>query len=296
VYAACMNNDLSTEQNRNRPDYRRNRVVVMGILNVTPDSFSDGGRFLNVDAAVAHGAAMVAQGADIIDVGGESTRPGRLATVSVKEELTRVIPVIKRLKAEVNPFISIDTFKPEVAAEAVRAGAGMINDVSMLRYGNELAEIAAEFGVELLIMHSRQTPTNMQNSIKYDNVVADVARELDEAANRAVEVGVPKKNIWLDPGIGFAKTAAHNLELMAGLREIVNLGYRVLVGPSRKSFIDAFAGASVNNRIGGTAAAIAVSVLNGAVGIRVHDVDLMKQAALIAHAIASVNCEEKKHA
>ena len=261
---------------------KKSAPLVMGVLNVTPDSFSDGGEFYSKDRAIEHALKMVEFGADIIDVGGESTRP-RSESVTEKEELDRVIPVIERLKRECDCPISVDTTKPVVAKEAVRAGAGMINDISMLRYGIELARVAAEHDVELVLMHSRKSPKDMQEEIKYDDVVADVARELIQGVERAVQAGCKKEKIWLDPGIGFAKTAEQSIELLARLDEIVALGYPVLVGPSRKSFIGAFTEAEVGDRLGGTAAAVAISIVKGARAVRVHDVAIMRQAALIAY-------------
>ncbi|MBN2714496.1 MAG: dihydropteroate synthase [Deltaproteobacteria bacterium] len=253
---------------------------IMGILNVTPDSFSDGGRFLSVDAAVEHGISMVDAGADIIDVGGESTRPGSVF-VPESEELDRVIPVIEGIRQRSSITVSIDTSKPAVAKAAVLAGATIINDVSMLRTGTELAQIAATHDATLILMHSRGTPEDMQRHTDYRDVVAEVRNELLGAVNRAVRCGVDAERIWLDPGIGFAKTAEQSLVLIASLRVFSNTGYPVLVGPSRKSFISAFDQSDVDNRLGGTAAAVAVSVFNGASVVRVHDIRIMKQAAMI---------------
>ncbi|MDD5309675.1 MAG: dihydropteroate synthase [Deltaproteobacteria bacterium] len=259
--------------------------LVMGIVNVTPDSFSDGGRFLDPHAAIAHGLALSSEGADILDVGGESTRPGS-APVSAQEELARVLPVIRALAGRCHAVISVDTTKPEVAREAAKVGAKIINDVSMLRDGPALAEVAAETGAELVLMHSRGTPADMQDDIRYGDVVEDVARELLEAAGRAEAAGVDASRVWIDPGLGFAKTVEHNLELLARLPELAALGYRVLVGPSRKSFIGALTGAPVNDRLGGSAAAVALAVMGGAAAVRVHDVAIMRQAAIVAHAVA----------
>jgi len=257
----------------------------MGILNVTPDSFSDGGEYFTPGLAVERGVELAGQGADIVDVGGESTRPGSPG-VSESEELERVVPVIRALAEQTEALISVDTTKAAVASAAVDAGAGMINDVSTLRNeGEALVELAARTGVELLIMHSRKSPADMQEGISYDDVAADVCAELAAAAARAEQGGVDRERIWLDPGIGFAKTPAHNLELLARMNELVALGYPVLVGPSRKSFIGAVTGAPVDDRLGGTAAAVTAAVLGGARAVRVHDVPMMRQAALIAHGI-----------
>jgi dihydropteroate synthase len=270
-----------------KAQFAEDRPAVMGILNVTPDSFSDGGRFADADAAVACALQMAADGADIVDVGGESTRPGS-APVGAETEIARTVPVIRALAARTDAVLSIDTTKPEVAEAAVAAGARMINDVSGLRHGDALARIAARSGAHLVLMHSRGTPADMQKDpahLEYSDVVADVAAELSRSADRAIAAGVRRDRIWIDPGIGFAKTPEQNYALLARLGEIAALGYPVLVGPSRKAFIGAATGAPVGDRLGGTAAAVALSVLNGARGVRVHDVAAMRQAALVAHAV-----------
>lgn len=257
----------------------------MGILNVTPDSFSDGGRFLGPDDAVAHGLRLVREGAAIIDVGGESTRPGS-AGVSEDEEKRRVLPVIERLSELTDAVISVDTVKPGVAREALRAGARMLNDVSNLRGGTGLAEAAAEAGATLVLMHSRGTPADMQRRTSYGDVVADVIAELRGSVETAVRAGVEPGDIWLDPGIGFAKNVEQNLELLKHVDRLVDLGYPVLVGPSRKSFIGQLTGAGVSERLGGTMAAVTVAILKGARAVRVHDVAAARQSVLVAHAIA----------
>lgn len=261
------------------------RPLIMGVLNITPDSFSDGGRFLDRDRAVERALEMVEAGADIVDVGGESTRPGSEG-VSLEQELERVVPVIGEIASRTQVRISVDTTRARVAAEAISAGAGMVNDVSMLRGDEGLAAEVAGAGADLVIMHSRKTPRDMQEEIRYGDVVNDVRDELMAAVERAVGGGVGKDRIWIDPGIGFAKTAAQNLELMARLEELVALSFPVLVGPSRKSFIGAYTDAPVDRREGGTAAAVALSVANGARAVRVHDVAVMRQAAIIAHEIS----------
>ena len=261
------------------------RPVIMGVLNVTPDSFSDGGRFLEPAAALDHALRLQHEGADIVDIGGESTRPGS-RPISEEEELARVIPVVRALAGRSKIPISIDTTKPRVAREAVAAGAGMINDVSCSRNGDALARIAADSGVDLVIMHSRKSPADMQREPAYEDLLGEVAGELLAAAERARRAGVRAERIWLDPGIGFAKTAEQNVELIGRTRELAGLGYPLLVGPSRKSFIGAFTGAAADDRLGGTAAAVAAAVLGGARAIRVHDVAVMRQAAIVAHEIA----------
>lgn len=260
--------------------------LVMGILNVTPDSFSDGGVYYDTERAVQRGLEMVAEGADILDVGGESTRPGSEG-VSVSEECRRVLPVIEALAARTDSLISVDTVKPEVARAAVEAGAHMLNDVSTLRNGVALAELAAEHNTYLVLMHSRGTPETMQQLTDYDDVVSDVISELSTSVDKAMACGVARDRIWLDPGIGFAKTADQNLALIERLEELTALGFPVLVGPSRKSFIGKICSAEIDDRLGGTAAAVTVSIMKGASAVRVHDVSVMKQATQIARAIIS---------
>jgi dihydropteroate synthase len=284
VYADFVESELPTD-----------RPLVMGIINVTPDSFSDGGRFMDTQKAIEYGLAMSDEGADIIDVGGESTRPGS-KSISEEEEISRVIPVISALAGKTAAVVSVDTTKSVVAQQAVDVGAGMINDVSTLRGGKELASIAAKVDAKLLIMHSRKLPRNMQEEISYGDVVVEVVKELEEAVDIAREAGVPRDSIWLDPGIGFAKTPEHNLQLLGRLREIVDLGYPVVVGPSRKSFIFDLTGAPVDRRIGGTAAAVTASIMNGARAVRVHDVATMKQVVTIAHGIARGSMSGGSHA
>ena len=262
-------------------DKKHRTPLVMGILNVTPDSFSDGGRYLSQTAAMDRVNAMVAAGADIIDVGGESTRPGS-DRVSQDEELQRVVPIIEEIRKSYSVTISVDTTRPVVAAAAIQAGATIINDVSMLRDGFELAEVAARHNATLILMHSRKTPKDMQSHIEYTDVISEVRDELLKAVSKAMHCGVNTDNIWLDPGIGFAKTAAHNLSLLARLGVLSDCGYPVLVGPSRKSFIGTYTGADTDNRLGGTAAAVAIAVFNGAAAVRVHDIEIMKQAAIIS--------------
>lgn len=258
--------------------------IIMGVLNVTPDSFSDGGMYVHLETAVERGLEMREQGADIIDVGGESSRPGS-SRVEVDEEIRRVIPVIEQLASH-DIFVSVDTTKPEVAKRALDAGARMINDISMLRADLSLATLAAAYDAYLVIMHSKKTPKDMQQHTSYDNVVTEVANELKKAAERAMAQGVQPNKIWIDPGIGFAKTAVQNIELLAMLGALTQQPFPVLVGPSRKSFIGAFTDAPENDRIGGTAAAVALSIYHGAKAIRVHDIKVMRQAAIISYEAA----------
>jgi dihydropteroate synthase len=257
---------------------------MVGVLNVTPDSFSDGGRFLDPEAAVEHALRLAAEGADVIDVGGESTRPGA-PEVPVEEELRRVISVLERLVAIRFPVpISIDTSKAEVARAALSAGAAMVNDVRALA-GTDLARVVAEAGVPVVLMHMRGTPRDMREHAAYRDVVAEVRSELREAMERAVRAGVREDRILLDPGIGFAKTSEQSIEVLARLPELAELGRPLLVGPSRKSFIGAITGAPPGERLAGTLAAVAAAVLGGATFIRVHDVAAARQAARVAAAL-----------
>jgi dihydropteroate synthase len=268
------------------------RTLVMGVLNVTPDSFSDGGLFSNVDAAVAHAVAMEAAGADIIDVGGESTRPGSLS-VSAETELQRVLPVIEKLRGKIRIPISVDTSKSEVAEAAAGAGAEIVNDVTALRNDPRVAEVARRRKLGLILMHMRGKPRTMQKTPFAREVLRDVAKGLRRVVLVARRAGVAKSQIVLDPGIGFGKSFEQNCELLARLPELARLGYPLLVGTSRKSFIgkalersELRAGAGAD-RIWGTAATVAASILQGAHIVRVHDVAEMAQVARVSDALAS---------
>jgi dihydropteroate synthase len=255
----------------------------MGIVNVTPDSFSDGGEFLDADAAIAHGRELARQGADILDIGGESTRPGAKA-VSAGDELLRVQPVIEGLGPAGTP-ISIDTSKAVVAEAALDAGATMVNDVTALRSDPELADVCAETGCEVVLMHMLGDPRTMQENPTYDDVVDDVKAFLAERIEFAVSQGIEEERIWVDPGIGFGKTAEHNLELHRRLGELSELGRPIAFGSSRKSFIGKLTGAEIDQRIGGTIASNVIAYANGARMLRVHDVGPVRQALTIAEAI-----------
>jgi dihydropteroate synthase len=253
----------------------------MGIVNVTPDSFSDGGLFLDADAAIAHGRELHAEGADILDVGGESTRPGA-EPVAPDEEIRRVVPVIEAL-AQDGARVSIDTVKAEVARRALAAGATIVNDVSAFRFDPELAGVTAQAGAGCVLMHMLGEPRTMQDDPRYDEVVSDVKAFLEERLAFAVGEGVPEEHIWLDPGIGFGKTLDHNLELIARLDEIVAIGRPVVFGASRKSFLGKLTGRLVDERLAGTIAANIIAYERGARVFRVHDVpanvDALKVAA-----------------
>jgi len=255
------------------------RTCVMGVVNVTPDSFSDGGRFFDAAAAVSQGERMAAEGADIIDIGGESTRPFS-EPVAVEEEIRRVVPVIAALAARVRIPISVDTTKAAVARRALEAGAAMINDISALRFDPDLAGVAAECGVPVILMHMRGEPRSMQVAPHYDELVIDIRGFLEAAAAAAERRGIPREKLIVDPGIGFGKTPEHNLQLIQRLQEFAALDLPILVGPSRKSFIRRLVKpdgakdipASLPVVETGTQAAVAAAVLNGAHIVRVHDV------------------------
>jgi dihydropteroate synthase len=257
----------------------------MGIVNVTPDSFSDGGEFLDPDAAVAHGAELVAAGAAIVDVGGESTRPGAEA-VSEEEELRRVLPVVAGLAATAaGARISIDTTKLAVASAALEAGAGIVNDVSAFRQSPELAGLVASSGATCCLMHMLGEPRTMQDDPRYGDVVADVKAFLEERLSFAVAEGVSEDRIWVDPGIGFGKTLEHNLELLRRLDEIAALGRPVVVGTSRKSFLGKLTGGrSESERLAGTIATNVIAFERGAKVFRVHDVLPVADALAVAAA------------
>lgn len=257
---------------------------IMGVLNVTPDSFSDGGDFIDQEAAVARGLEMLRNGADVIDVGGESTRPGA-APVDAAEEMRRVLPVIKTLREHTGARISIDTFKPEVARAAVEAGADIWNDVMALREPGAI-ETAAELGVPVILMHMAGTPATMQGAPKYRDVVGEVCDFLTDRADIAMAGGVDAGSIWLDPGIGFGKSLDHNLALMRDLDQVIALGYPVLFGASRKRFIAAIdEGAAETERLGGSLAAALRAAQAGAAMVRVHDIRMTLQALKVQAAI-----------
>ena len=257
----------------------------MGVLNATPDSFSDGGRFASVEDAVTHGCRMAEAGADILDVGGESTRPGA-APVGPTEEAARVVPVVEAIAARVDVLISVDTTKAVVAREALDAGASMVNDISALTFDPEMADVVSMAGAGLCVMHMRGTPRTMQHEPHYHDVVSEVGEFLAAAVRRAESAGVATRAILVDPGIGFGKTLAHNLALVragATLRERV--GRPVLVGPSRKSFLGALTGRPVGERLHATAAAVAACVMHGAQVVRVHDVAMTCDVVKVLDAV-----------
>lgn len=247
------------------------RTHVMGVLNVTPDSFSDGGLFLEREKAIEHGIAMAKEGADIIDIGGESTRPFS-KPISSDEEIDRVVPVISALAREIKIPISIDTWKGSVAREALKAGASMVNDITALRRDPAIASVAAESGVPVILMHMKGTPEDMQKNPVYDDVIGEIKQFLADAAKKAVEAGIPEDLIVIDPGIGFGKTFDHNLQIMKELPSFLSLGLPLLIGTSNKSFIGEVLGKKVDERVIGTMATVAVAAMHGAHVVRVHNV------------------------
>jgi len=262
------------------------RTLIMGTINVTPDSFSDGGLFSNAGEAVDHGVQMAEDGADILDVGGESSRPGSLP-VSSEEELNRVIPVVEGLIKRVSVPISIDTTKADVARTAVESGAEIINDISAMRFDERMPEVAANCGTPVILMHMRGVPENMQEGdLTYQSLRGEIIEFLRNRIDRALASGIDIGNIIIDPGIGFGKTAEDNVKLLKYLREFKALGKPILVGTSRKAFLGKITGEEVPGmRTSGTAATITAAIMNGANIVRVHDVKIMKQAAKTADAI-----------
>ncbi len=260
------------------------RTLLMGVLNVTPDSFSDGGRFFDPDKAAAHALAMQRAGADLIDIGGESTRPGSMG-VSAAVELRRVLPVLRRLRGRLRVPISIDTAKADVAEAALQAGAQMINDITGLGADPGLAEVARRHRVPLVLMHIRGTPRTMQKIPFARNILRDVEKGLRRSVARALRAGVRRRQLLIDPGLGFGKTAEQNYEIIQGLNRLARFRLPILIGPSRKTFIGkALGNAPAGDRLMGTAAAVTASILAGAHIVRVHDVGEMAEVARVADA------------
>ncbi len=271
------------------------RAHVMGIVNVTPDSFSDGGLFLDPETAIKHGLHLAEEGADILDVGGESTRPGA-DPVDADTETRRVVPVIEGLARQTPTPISVDTTKAEVARAALDAGASIINDVSAGRFDPPILDLAAERGVPVVLMHMLGDPRTMQQDPTYDDVVGEIATFLADRADAAVAAGVSRARILIDPGFGFGKTREHNLILLRRLRELTSLGTPVVAGTSRKSFIGLTLDVPVEERLEGTAATVAVAVMNGAAVVRVHDAGPMRRVASMVDAVtrASHGAQERE--
>jgi len=259
-------------------------TLIMGILNVTTDSFSDGGQFIDRDIAVNHALEMEKSGADIIDIGGESTRPGA-EPVTMEEELDRVISIIEGIRSNSNVCISIDTYKADVADKALSAGADMVNDISGLQFDERMVNVVRAANVPVIIMHIKGTPRNMQQDPHYENLMEEIVAYFQERVEFCHEHGIKNENIILDPGIGFGKRLQDNFELLRELKQISDLGFPVLSGPSRKSFIGLTLDLPVDERVEGTAAAVTASILNNANIVRVHDVKEMKRVATITDTI-----------
>ncbi|MBB4826850.1 dihydropteroate synthase [Sporosarcina luteola] len=260
-------------------DFKK-ETVVMGILNVTPDSFSDGGKYGQIDMALRHAEEMLRDGAKIIDIGGESTRPGH-KPVSLEEELERTIPVIEVLARELDCVISIDTYKAKVAEEALKAGAHIINDIWGAKREPAIANVAAKYGAPIILMHNRE------EAVYQDSFMDEVIRDMEESVEIAIRAGVPRSNIWLDPGIGFAKDTQQNVWTMQGLRRISDLGYPVLLGTSRKSMIGTILGLPVDERLEGTGATVCYGIDNGCHIMRVHDVKEVARMAKMMDVLAN---------
>ena len=292
--STVLNNDQATPATLkigNKTFDFSQRTYIMGVLNVTPDSFSDGGKFINPVKAIASAVQMGTAGADIIDVGGESTRPGA-ATISTEEEIVRVVPVIEKLAAQTEAIISIDTTKALVAAAAIKAGAKIVNDISGLRFDPHMAQVIAENNVSVCLMHIKGQPHDMQIDPSYSDLMGEIIYYLQEGLEIAKEAGILQGKIMVDPGIGFGKTVSHNLEILKRLKELKVLGCPILVGTSRKSVIGEVLGLSVGERLEGTAATVALAIANGANIVRVHDVAAMARVAKMTDAIVKEkNCD-----
>lgn len=261
------------------------KTYLMGILNITPDSFSDGGRYFDSTLAIKRAYEMIKDGADILDIGGESTRPGSKA-VPLEEEISRTIPVIKELSKNIKVPISIDTYKAEVARKALDAGASMVNDISGMRFDSEMPGVIAEYGVPVVIMHIKGTPKDMQLNPEYEALIPEIMDYLRMSIKLAVKFGISEDRIIIDPGIGFGKTFDQNLEIINNLKKFASLEKPILVGASRKAFIGKILDdAPASERLEGTAAAVAISIANGANIVRVHDVKEIAKAAKVADAI-----------
>ena len=262
-------------------------TLIMGILNVTPDSFSDGGMYYNATQAVEFALQMEEEGADIIDVGGESTRPGA-KTVELQKECDRILPVIEGIRTKSDILISIDTYKSEVARQSIATGAGMVNDISGMTFDPNMVDVIKDSGLPVVIMHIKGTPKNMQKNPYYEDLMQELTEYFEERKKFARAKGILDQQIILDPGIGFGKRLQDNFQLLRELKKIVDMGFPVLIGPSRKSFIGLTLDLPVDQRLEGTAAAVTTGILKGARIVRVHDVKAMKRVALITDAIRGI--------
>jgi dihydropteroate synthase len=257
----------------------------MGVLNVTPDSFSDGGQFNEINSAISHVDDMLKNGADIIDIGGESTKPGS-EPVSANEESKRIVPIIKAIKNEYKDIlVSVDTYKSDVAKKAIKAGADFVNDISGLTFDDEMVSLLAQRNIPVVIMHINGKPKTMQKNILYSDLISDIKKFFIKQCEYAINSGIKKNNIIIDPGIGFGKTFDHNFTLLKRLKELEDLGFPILIGPSRKAFIGDVLNLPSNERVEGTIATIVAGILNGANIIRVHDVKEIKRAIIVTEKI-----------
>lgn len=264
------------------------KTYIMGVLNLTPDSFYDGGKYSSLDKALKHVEQMIDEGADIIDIGGESTKPGSLA-ITLEEECQRVIPIIKEINKSFDTIISIDTTKSGVAHEALKEGASIVNDISGLKFDEKIADVAKEFDAALVLSHTSSRPENMQDHTDYGSLIEDILDSLKASIEMAVKKGIDKQSILVDPGFGFGKTAQQNLILLKKLSRFLELGKPILIGTSNKSFIGQTLGAKIHQRTLGTAATVAIGILNGASIVRVHDINNMKQVSKMVDAVLNVN-------
>lgn len=262
-------------------------TLIMGILNVTPDSFSDGGMYYNATQAVEFALQMEEEGADIIDVGGESTRPGA-KTVELQKECDRILPVIEGIRTKSDILISIDTYKSEVARQSIATGAGMVNDISGMTFDPNMVDVIKDSGLPVVIMHIKGTPENMQKNPYYEDLMQELTEYFEERKKFARAKGILDQQIILDPGIGFGKRLQDNFQLLRELKKIVDMGFPVLIGPSKKSFIGLTLDLPVDQRLEGTAAAVTTGILKGARIVRVHDVKEMKRVALITDSIRGI--------
>ncbi|MCD6326220.1 dihydropteroate synthase [bacterium] len=260
------------------------RTAIMGVLNITPDSFSDGGDFLEPSAAIDRALQMAIEGADIIDIGAESTRPGA-KSVDSAEQIRRLLPVLSAIKGRSNALISVDTCRADVAGSVLQEGADIINDISGLNFDRGMADVVASHDAGIVIMHIKGTPQNMQDAPHYDDLLGEVYSSLAQSCSKALEAGIDRTSIVVDPGIGFGKTLKHNLELLNNLFTFKGLSMPILIGPSRKSFLGRILNAEVGERLFGTAASVAVGILRGATIVRVHDVSEIRQVRDVADAI-----------
>ena len=262
-------------------------TLIMGILNVTPDSFSDGGMYYNATQAIEFALQMEEEGADIIDVGGESTRPGA-KTVELQKECDRILPVIEGIRTKSDILISIDTYKSEVARQSIATGAGMVNDISGMTFDPNMVDVIKDSGLPVVIMHIKGTPKNMQKNPYYEDLMQELTEYFEERKKFARAKGILDQQIILDPGIGFGKRLKDNFQLLRELKKIVDMGFPVLIGPSKKSFIGLTLDLPVDQRLEGTAAAVTTGILKGARIVRVHDVKEMKRVALITDSIRGI--------